>query len=131
MDLKNKCKRSDDFFAVGLFLALNFTDMHLYEEALHEYDQILSRGMENSTVYNNMGHIYLHMGKKKEAIRFFEKSLALSEDNAFVYVNLANLHFEEKELDKAIDYANKALEIDSKMKQAASLLAIVYAMKND
>lgn len=131
MDLKNKCRRPDDHFAVDLFLALNFTEMHFYEDALHEYEQICSRRMENSTIYNNMGHIYLRMGKKKDAMDCFAKSLALSDDNAITYVNLANLHFEERELDSAIRYAKKALDINSNLKQASSLLAIAYAMQKN
>ena len=35
--LQNKCKNEDDHAAVGLFLALTFTSMHLYREAINVY----------------------------------------------------------------------------------------------
>lgn len=131
INLKSHCKRSDDYFAVGLFLALCFTDMYLYQEAIHEYRQIIARQLETSTIYNNLGHIHDKLGKKKEAIEYFEKSLELSSDNAYTYVNIANMYFAEKEFEPAVLYALKALEINSKLKQAANLLAITYSLQGD
>lgn len=129
--LKSKCKRSDDYFAVGLFMALCFTDMHLYQEAINEYQQIITRQLETSTIYNNLGHIHSRLGKKKEAMEYYKQSLELSDENEFTYVNIANMYFSEKEFEPAISYALKALDINCKLKQAANLLAIIYSLQED
>lgn len=131
ISLKNACKYPDDYSAVGLFLALCFTDMHLYEEAINEYQQLLSQRLETGRIYNNLGNIYSRVGRKKDAMENYEKSVVLSPDNEFTYVNIANMHFEDKNFESAITYALKALDINSKQKQAANLLAIVYALQED
>lgn len=129
--LKDICQQPDDYFSVGLCLALCFTDMNLNENALKEYELLLSRRLETSTIYNNIGLIYARLGQKSESIKYYEKSLTLSSENAYAYVNIANMYFEEYDLDMAIPYAKKALNINSNLKQATSLLAIIYALKED
>lgn len=130
-ELKVKCRRPDDFFAVGLFSGLCFTDLQLYENAIDEYEQLLSRRLENGTIYNNLGHIYGRMGKKEEAVKYYNQAISRYPENETAYVNMANMYFADNEFDKAIEFANKALQINSKQQQAANLLAIVYAMKED
>lgn len=129
--LKANCRQSDDFYAVGLFLALSLTDMKLYDAAIKEYEELLALRLETSTIYNNLGQIYSAIGKRQDAISCYEKSIALSPEYEFAYVNTANLYFAEKDFDSAIENALKALEINSKQKAAANLLAIVYALRED
>lgn len=130
-DLKSKRQQPDDYFSVGLCLALCLTDIQLYDDALNEYEELLSRQLETSTIYNNIGHIHARLGKKQEAIKYYQRSLTLSPDNAFAHVNIANMYFEENDFNMAIPYAKKALNINSKLQQASNLLAIIYALKKD
>lgn len=130
-ELKSKCRRQNDFYAVGLFTGLCFTEMQLYENAINEYQQLLTRRLENGTIYNNLGHIYGRLGKKEDAMNYYNRAISRYPENESAYVNVANLYFADKEFDKAIEYADKALQINCKQLQAANLMAIVYALKGD
>jgi len=131
IDLKKDCRSSDDYYAVELFLALTFTEMQYYEEAIYEYQQIIERRLETGTVYNNLGHVYARIGKAKDAMFCYEKALVLNPNSEYAHINVANAYFYEKDFDTAISYAQKALDINSKLRQASSLLAIIYALQED
>lgn len=130
-ELKEKCKRSEEYYAVGLFTALCYEDMQLFAQAIHVYEQLISQCLESETIYNNLGHIYCTIGKRNEAISCYEKALVIAPKYEFAYVNIANLHFQGGDMEAAIPYAKEALEINSKQIAAANLLAIVYALKED
>ena len=131
MKLKVKCRRPDDYYAVGLFLALCFTDMYCYQEAILEYEQILTRRLETSTICNNLGLIYYKLGKNQEAMNCYEQALELSDEHEYTYSNIANLYFAEKDFESAIFHALKALDINNMFRQAADLLAIIYTLIDD
>lgn len=129
--LKDDCRVQDDYYAVGLFLALCYTEMGLFEAAIKEYDVLIAHRLENSRIYNNLGHVYAKLGRNAQAMENYEKALSLSPENEYAYINIANLSFGDGDFETAVTYAKKALEINSKLKQAANLLAIVYAIRDD
>jgi Tfp pilus assembly protein PilF len=53
------------------------------------------------------------------------------ENNPAPYNNLANLYFETSDFENAKIYAQKALQINHKMYQASTLLAIIYTLEGD
>lgn len=83
------------------------------------------------TCNNNLGVLYLRIGKDQEAKALFEENLALGLKNGWVvsagyaYINLAGIYLSNNQLDTAELYARKSFEIHEKVgneRQAASVL---------
>lgn len=129
--LKPHCQKSKDQYAVHLFIALCYTDAHLYDQAEAVYKNMISKNYADSLIYSNLGHIKLSNGKFQEAISYFEYAISLDPENAHAYHNLATVYFNIDALDSAIEYAKKTLELNGKMKEASSLLTLCYAIKGD
>ena len=124
--LQPECKTPDEYYAVWLFIARNFTEAQMYPEALRMYNQLVSNKLADSRIFSNMGFIYSAQGEKEKAISSFNEAIFLDKDNPNPYSNMAFLHFEAYEFDKAIPLAEKALEVNPKFRQAAGLLAAIY-----
>lgn len=131
MDLKEKTQTREDDYAVYLFAALCFTELGVYDQAIHIYQQMISKGNGNSRIFSNLGHVQMQIGEAKNALRNYELALDYDRTNAFAYNNIAQAHFQIHEFDKAIPFAEKALEINPKMNQASTLLAIIYVLASD
>lgn len=131
--LKDKCEYWEDSCAVGLFEALNYTDMGQTQKAYEVYKELIDRLDANETVYINMGHLLQTVYHEEDrAVDCYEKAIRKNPNSALAYNNLASLYFDTGEWEEAVKNAKKALEISPKTYQAASLLAIVYAcMKNE
>lgn len=80
---------------------------------------------------NNLGALYMRIGKNEEAKKLFEENLALGIKNDWVvatgyaYINLASIYLENNQLDTAEMYARKSFDIHTKVgneRQAASVL---------
>lgn len=131
LKLRLSCKRDDDEHAVGLFLAVCLKEMHLYEEAITQYEALIKRGIASTTVYSNLGQLYTELGEADRAVECFEKSIEADPENPYPYNNIAGLYFGEGEFEKAKEFAHKALEKNRKIYQASTLLAIIYSVEND
>lgn len=92
---------------------------------------------------NNLGVLYMRIGKREEAKKLFQENLELGiRENwkgsmAYAYVNLSSFYLEENQLDTAELYADRAYEIyleGENARQAASTLVtkseIEYAKGN-
>lgn len=129
-DLKDRAQTQKDHYIVFLFAALCFTDMGVYEQAIRIYQQLISKGNADSVIFSNLGHVQMKTGDHKNALRNYKLALEYDSANEYAYNNIAQAHFHLHEFDEAIPYAEKALEINPKLKQASSLLAIIYALEN-
>jgi len=130
-DLKDRCQSPQDAYAVYLFAALSFTNMELLDLAESLYQQLINADLADSRIYSNLGSVQNQMGKVKKALQNYEYALEYDRRNENAWNNIAQLYFGLSEFDKAIPYAEKALEINAKMYQASTLLAIIYAIKGD
>lgn len=130
-DLKDRCRYKQDYYAVYLFAALNFTDMQLYDLAESAYGALIRAEIADSRIFSNLGHVQMSEGEYKKALRNYQYALDFDRDNHFAYNNIAQAHFKMFEFDEAIPFALKALAIKPQMHQASSLLAIIYTLKGD
>ncbi|MBQ9807143.1 MAG: tetratricopeptide repeat protein [Clostridia bacterium] len=130
-ELQPLCKKYDDFYSVGIFLGLIFTDAGLKEDAVDIYQTLISMNVTSATIYSNLGSLHSSLGNYDEAIANFRLSVQNDEKNHFAYNNLAKLYFDTFDFVNAKKYALKALEINHKMRQAANLLAILFSLEND
>ena len=131
MDLKKRAETYNDHYAVNLFVGLCFTDMELYEHAAIVYQQLIDSGNANSRIFSNLGHVQMKSGLYKKALRNYEVALEYDRDNAYAYNNIAQAHFQMYEFEEAIEFALKALEVNPKLDQASTLLAITYTLLGD
>lgn len=130
-DLKDRCETKDDQYAVMLWIALCFTDLQLLDQAEKMYMQMIFKELADSRVYSNLGSIFNRKGDYQRAIDYFNHALEYDRKNYNAYNNIAQAHFQMDKLDEAIPFALKALEINPKMRQASSLLAIIYDLLGD
>ena len=129
--LQPECNERDDYAAVGLFLALSFTDVGANDAALEIYGQLVEMGIETSTIYGNIGHLHVRLGNTDEAATALIKAAQLDPNNAYPLCNVARLYFDKFEFDKAIKWAERALQINHKIYQASTMLAIIYAIRGE
>ena len=129
-ELKPLCQTGADHYAINLFAALCLTDMGLYDQAERVYRQLINMGLEDSRMYSNMGHVQMQADHVAKALQSDERALEYDSSNAFAYNNIAQAHFQMFEFAEAVPFALKALEINPKMQQPATLLAIIYALEN-
>ena len=129
--LKKEARKTDEHYAVNLFTALCFTDMHLYEHAEQIYMQLVQTRIADSRIFSNLGSVQMKQGAHEEAIKSYEYALDYDINNAFAHNNVAQAYFKLHEFKKAIPYAEGALAINPKMHQASALLAIIYALQSD
>ena len=50
VQLQPKCSAPDDYYAVGMFLALIYTDLHLCEQAVMMYHHLIGMNLASTTV---------------------------------------------------------------------------------
>ena len=131
LDLKSVSQTRDEIYAVGLITGLALTRAECYNEALHVYNSMIEMNIASSTVYGNLGNIYLTLGNHSDAISYIRLSIQNDENNPAPYNNLASLYFQTYDFENAKIYAEKALQINHKMYQASTLLAIIYTLEGD
>lgn len=129
--LAKEAKSENDLVPVLLFSALCYTDMGLTDYAIKVYYNILESSPRNSQVHSNLAGLHLQQGDFKLALSHYDEAINCDHNNYFAYNNRANCYFRMQEYDKAIDDAKKALEIKNNGVEAATLLAVIFALKGD
>lgn len=120
-----------DCVPVYLFIAICYTDANCPDDAIKAYYELLKLDPNHAQAHSNLGGQLIKVGAFKAAVEHYNKSIEINPDNYFAYINRANYYFRINEYDNAIPDAEKALEIKNNGAEAASLLAIIYALKND
>lgn len=127
---KNDLTRKE-LVPVLLFTALCYTDAQVPEEAIRVYERLLAYDPGNSQVHSNLGLLYASQGQYEKALQQYGRSIDCKRENYYAYVNRANCYFKMGEYDPAIEDALTALTFKNNGHEAASLLAILYAMRGD
>ncbi|MBE6609185.1 MAG: tetratricopeptide repeat protein [Ruminococcaceae bacterium] len=131
VQLQPKCRQPDDYYAVGMFLALIYTDLSLYDQAVMMYHHLIGMNLVSTTLYGNLGYVYSMMGDDEKTLSCYSAALDLDPKNAYAQHNIANFYFDKRDFENAIENAKKALELDSKLRPAATLLAIIYSLEEN
>lgn len=129
--LANEAKTENDLVPVLLFSALCYSDAGLTDYAIKTYYSLLEYSPKNSQVHSNLGNLYLQSGDFKMALSHLTEAVESDSTNYYAYNNRANCYFRMQEYDNAIVDAEKALEIKNNGVEAATLLAVIYAIKGD
>ena len=71
------------------------------------------------------------MGEDEKTLSCYNSALEIDPKNAYAWHNIARFYFDKHDFENAAEHAKKALELDSKLRQSASLLAIIYALEEN
>ncbi|OEU46560.1 MAG: hypothetical protein BBJ60_02055 [Desulfobacterales bacterium S7086C20] len=108
--------------ALHIDLALFYTDMGVYKNALSEL-KISSQFATNLAVlYNIWGYYYEKIGENAKAIEAFEKSIVANPKDSDTYNNLGLLYLEADKPDSAKDAFEKSLSLNPKQPKLISFL---------
>lgn len=95
-------------------LASYFLRMGMVDEAMKEYERVLTLSPRVYNVHNNLGVIYKEKGWSKKAEESFYKALEMNPSYLNPYYNLAQLYLDQGHFDKAILWYKRALLVDPK-----------------
>lgn len=129
--LLRKTEFERDCIPVLLFMALCYSDADFPDDAINVYHDLLKYDPKNAHAHNNLGSLYISLGKYDMALQHFNKSIECNSYYHVAYLNRANYYFRIREYDNAAEDAKKVLEINNNSVEAASLLTIIFALKND
>lgn len=128
--LRLNASRSADRFAIEFFTALCYDEQERYEAAIRHYNAAL-QNKEDSTAASNLGLCYSRVGNDRYAIEAYKRAVRADRSNPFPLNNLAQLYIRTGEYGEAKLCAGQALELNSRMPQALSAMAIACAMTGD
>ena len=130
-ELLHKASSERDAGPVLFFIALCYTDAGFNNEAIEAYYRLLMIDANNAQVHSNLGILFVAEGDYEMALQHYNKSIEIEPKNYYAYVNRANYYFRIDEYDSAISDAKQALQYKNNGMEAASLLTIIYALKDD
>ncbi|MCK4463197.1 MAG: tetratricopeptide repeat protein [Candidatus Omnitrophica bacterium] len=99
----------DNYLSLGNFYA----SRGKYEQAIKEYQKMISLNPNHALAYYNCGIAYNQIGHHGEAIECYKKVIMFNPSHAECYNNLALSYDKLHQHNKAIDYYTKAIEIDA------------------
>ena len=130
-ELYKEAEIQRDVIPVLFFSALCYTELGLMDDAISVYYKLLELDERNSTTHSNLGLLLVKYGDFDTALKHFDKAINCDPYNYHAYLNRASCFFRKGEYNDAVTDAEKALEIKNNGLEAASLLAIIYALKGD
>lgn len=129
--LKRSCRSRDEYGAVLLFLALNYENSGLIDQAIATYEELLKHKPNYSRAWSNLGSIYTDKGLFDKSVHALEEAIRCDESNPFAWNNLAQAHLTASNWQKVIAPALRALELKSDLYQAENALTIAYFAMGD
>lgn len=120
-----------DRVPVLLFIALCYSDAGAAAEAIKTYEAILKSDPYNEQVHSNLGILYVQTGNFEAALAHYNRAIEIQPQNYYAYSNRANYYFRMGEYAEATADAKQALTCKNNGREAASLLAIIYALQGD
>jgi hypothetical protein len=89
-------------------LAMSYSDVNQYEDALTHYQFALEYGQPYPQIYHNMGNTYVAIQDYTAAEKSFKKALELDPSFYHTYINLINLYISQNKFDSAFEVAHLA-----------------------
>ena len=102
-----------------------------YEKAIKTLKEILSLGFPPPHLYEDLGLIYMEMGKEKEAVLSWIKEAKVYPQMPNSYVLLALYYIKGKQLKKAERLLNKALRLNPDFYLTCYGLGLLYEKKKE
>jgi type IV pilus assembly protein PilF len=95
-------------------LAYSYQKKKLYDKAKFHFERALELKKDFPDAQNNLGVLYLEMGKPKEAIKYCEMAAKdpLYKTPQKAYLNIGRAYYKLKNFEKALEYQRKSVTID-------------------
>ncbi len=100
-------------------------------EAIKEYESIITTWPMVSETHYNLGIAYMEQNRVKEAIQAYQKATELNSNFAKAYANLGFAYLKQDNVEKAIQSCEKALEIFPQYAEALSTLGAAFLLQED
>jgi tetratricopeptide (TPR) repeat protein len=110
--------------------ASNFIDIEEYDNAIVEYNLILSMDSMNSLAYSGLGFVYYKRKEYNMAIDFCNKSIEYNNKNERAYRYLGYIYDDMNEYEKAFQFYSKSIESEETA-AAYRFRGRYYVRKND
>ncbi len=101
-------------------------DICNYRKALKCYQELLSRGHEESEIYVSMGICHEKLKNTEEAKLYFYKATGIDDHNDEAYFNIGRCFADGKQWGSAIHYFEKAIALDDRREEYWSAIATAY-----
>jgi len=99
--------------------ALSYQQDDKLDKAGEGYIDVLNIEPKHVFALNNLGVIYMSLGRNKNAEVMFKRAIGLRSDYVNPYYNLACLYSQEGNIPHALDYLKKAAQINNDVKNWA------------
>jgi tetratricopeptide (TPR) repeat protein len=119
-----------DVEAQGM-LASALHERRHWAEAASVYERALQLAPELHAARNNLGNVYLELGRHAAAVRAFERVLAATPDDAEVHSNLSHALLQLGRIPEAIAASRRALALAPTLGAAHNHLGIALAARGD
>jgi tetratricopeptide (TPR) repeat protein len=95
------------------WLAELYSSQGRYDAAVNQYRRVVDLAPSYDGGYNNLGAMFLYLGRNAEARTAFEQSLAVDPDgNFYAYANLGTVYFSESRFADSARMFQQALAIE-------------------
>ncbi len=131
LKLQRKSLEKKDVVPTLFFTAASYARIGCVDKSIELYEKLLKLDPENAVANNNLARQYYRKGNFEAMLEHYEKAVRSDPNYEIAYYNRAFYYFENHMLDEAISDARRALNIKYDYKDAVSLLAIVYDLKED
>ena len=107
-------------------LAIAYTEMSFFEDALVFLDKAISIKYDYYEAFNNRGNIFLKLKKYDEALINYKKTLEINPEYSQAFNNMGNVYSELKQFKKAKNCFNSAILINPQYLVALNNLGNCY-----
>jgi Tfp pilus assembly protein PilF len=114
-----------------LYKASTYDAEHNWQQALANYQKVLSLDPKNYAVLTNVAGVFLRMGSYEEAIRYAEKALAIKPGHVPALINLSIAYLRTGQESLGECCLRKALAIQASNPSVLLNLAILYEQQNN
>ena len=128
LELLPTARTDKDRIPVFFFMALCYSDGGAPLEAVVAYESLLKIEPCHAQAHSNLGLIYVKLEEGEKGLYHYDRSLECDPNNYYAWVNRANYYFRLREYESAITDALRAMELKNNGVEAASLLAVSYAL---
>jgi len=128
-------------YEARIYLGRCYTELNKYDEAVEEFTFVLEKMTEEtgdlkgnevaSSVYANLGELYMDQDDFEKAKGYFEKSIEIAPVDAALAYNVAEILFKSGEVDEAIKYYLKSTQIKPEWHKPYIKLGYCYINKGE
>lgn len=129
--LENACTSDREHAAVLLFQALCHSDQGETAQAISVYEKLLQFEPSNFRAWSNLGLQYANAERSIDAENAYRNAIRCNSQHAPAYANLAVLLLSRDDTQQAITEALHAFQLDTKLYQPLSTVAVAYARQGN